>query len=178
MTTVITIGGLHGVGKTTIGKILCKYYNLNYYSAGIYFREMASKKNMTCSEFNEYAYNHPEIDHKIDEMTLNLAKKEDIVLDGAITAWIAQDLNPFKIFLMAPLDIRIKRIAERDKISFDEAMNSTISREKHEQDRFKKLYNIDINDFSIYDLAINTYTFTIDSIIKILTTAIDDYFKK
>ncbi|MHA1229496.1 MAG: (d)CMP kinase [Candidatus Helarchaeota archaeon] len=177
MVLVITISGLHGVGKTTIGKKLCDIYGLGYSSAGTLFREMAKKHNMSLSEFNEYAKKHPEIDREIDNLTLKLAKEGNIVLDGILTAWLTKDMNTFKIFLTTPLEVRIKRIAERDNISFDEALQITLHRERIERERFKKLYNIEEPDLYLYDIVLNTHSFNLDSMIKILTTSIDEFLK-
>jgi len=175
---LITITGLHGVGKTLIGKKLCEYFNLGYSSAGIIFRNIAKEFNMSCAEFNEYALTHPEIDKKIDGITLELAKKGNIIIEGILSSWITRELNPFRILLTAPLEVRIQRIAKRDNITFDEAMEITTAREKAERTRFKRLYDIDILEKNIYDISINTYSFDIDSMIKILTTAINEHKNK
>ncbi|MBD3226695.1 MAG: AAA family ATPase [Candidatus Lokiarchaeota archaeon] len=174
MSLTITIAGAHGTGKTTIGKKLRNHFNLDYRSAGQTFREMAAEKDMSCTEFNRYACENPEIDKKIDKTMLELAKKGDIVLDGTIAAWIAKDYSTINILLITPLDIRIERIAKRDNISFEEAKKATLDREKYEKGRFKELYDINIEDHSIYDISINTHSFEIDSMIKILITAIKE----
>ena len=177
MSLVITISGAHGVGKTIIGKKLSVNFNLEYSSAGKIFRKMATKKNMTCAEYNKYACKNLEIDKKIDNYTLQLAKKGNIVLDGTLTAWVTRNLKAFRILLVTPLEIRLKRIAERDNIDFENAKEETISREKLEKERFKELYNVNIDNLSMYDISINTYSFKIDSMIKILIRAINEYKK-
>jgi cytidylate kinase len=174
MNLVITISGAHGTGKTTIGKKLSEHFGLEYNSAGQIFRKMAQKREMTCSEFNEYACDNTEIDKKIDNRTINLAKKGDIVLDGTLSAWLTHDISTINILFTTPLEIRIKRIAERDEIDLDRAKEETLEREQLEKNRFKELYHIDITDYSIYDIIINTDKFDINSIMNILITAIEE----
>jgi len=139
---------------------------------------MATEKNMSCAEFNEYVQDKPEIDKLIDDKTLKLAKKGNIILDGTLSAWITRDLDTFKLHLMAPLEVRINRIAERDNIDYDKALDITLKREKLEKVRFKKFYNFDIDDLSIYDISINTNSFELDNQIEILISIIKHYIKE
>ncbi|TFF86567.1 MAG: cytidylate kinase [Promethearchaeota archaeon] len=174
MNLVITIAGAHGTGKTTIGKKLSEHFGLQYNSAGQIFRKMAQEQDMTCSEFNEYACDNPEIDKDIDNRTKNLAKTGNVVLDGTLSAWLTHDISTINILFTTPLEIRIERIAERDKLDLDKAKEETLEREQLEKNRFKELYNINITDYSIYDIIINTHTFDINSIMNILITAIEE----
>ncbi|TFF90944.1 MAG: cytidylate kinase [Promethearchaeota archaeon] len=177
MSITITIAGAHGVGKTTIGKRIKDHFNLDYNSAGQTFRDMAAERDMTCTEYNRYACNNPEIDRKIDKNTLELAKKGNIVLDGTIAGWIAKEYSTINILLTAPLEIRIERIAKRDNITFEEAKRTTLEREMKEKERFKELYDINLDDYSIYDILINTHSFEIETMMKILITAINEILK-
>ena len=61
-----------------------------------------------------------------------------------------------KIWILASLDCRAARIAEREEKSYDLAFSETTAREKSEKDRYKSYYDIDIDDLSIYDLVINS----------------------
>jgi len=75
----------------------------------------------------------------------------------------------------APLEVRVERIAQRDGDPYEDALGETIKREKSERKRYKKLYNIDIQDLSIFDIILNTDKWSIDSITNILKTAIQEF---
>ncbi|MHA1410149.1 MAG: (d)CMP kinase [Candidatus Odinarchaeia archaeon] len=177
MSLIITISGSAATGKTTQAKILAEKYNLKYVSAGIIFREIAEETGMSLEELSRKAISDTSIDLKIDERTKAIAKEGNVVLEGRLTAWMTKDLDAFRIYLSCPLETEIKRVAERDNKSIEEARAETIAREESEKYRYKQLYGIDISDLSIYDLVLNTHLFPIESTSRILITALDEYIK-
>ena len=88
--------------------------------------------------------------------------------------YLLKDIANFKILLSCPLETRIKRMAERDQTTYEEKLKETLLREKSERERFKILYNIDLEDEEkaegVYDFIINTKDLTVEEVIeKILT---------
>jgi len=172
---VVTISGLHGVGKSNCAKLLANIFNLKYFSSGEIFRRLAKEKGMTLEEFSRYVEKNPEIDREIDKETIRAAKEGNVIIDARLSGWKARDYADLKILLTAPLDTRVKRLAERDNKTYKEALEETSTREKSEKERFKRIYNIDVNDYSIFDLIINTELWSLDSVVKILKTAVEEY---
>ncbi|MEM3586895.1 MAG: AAA family ATPase [Candidatus Jordarchaeaceae archaeon] len=175
MGIVITISGLHGVGKSNCAKRLAKIFNLKYISSGEIFRRLAKEKGMTLEEFTCYVESNPEIDFAIDEETVKAAREGNVVIDARLSGWKAKDYADLKILLTAPLQTRVKRLAERDNKTYKEALEETLMREKSEEERFKRIYNIDVNDYSIFDIILNTELWSLESVVKILKTAVEEY---
>ncbi|MCK5587202.1 MAG: AAA family ATPase [Candidatus Lokiarchaeota archaeon] len=171
----IAISGKAGAGKSTFAKRIAEIFKLEHVSAGKIFRQMAQQRNMDLSTFSRFAENNIDIDKEIDERSIKEAKKGNVVLDGHLTAWICKDLANIKIFVTAPLDVRAKRIAQRDENSYEDALSETTRRENSERMRYKKIYNIDITELSIFDIILNTDNWSIDSITNILITAIREF---
>jgi len=171
---IITVGGMIGSGKSTLGKGIAKRFNIDYISIGDIMRRMAEEMNMTLNQFSEYAETHPEIDKKIDHLQKKMIKKaKNCVVDGRLSAYFAT--NPdLRIWLNAPLKVRAKRVASRDNISVKDAIDRIIERERSERKRYKSIYNIDLDDLSIYDLVINTGIFDVDATINIASNAIEN----
>ena len=117
---VVTIGGLHGTGKSTYARILARVYGLKHISAGSLFRQTAKDKGLTLRELSHAAKDNSQIDEYVDERVREEARKGSTVIDGILSAQMAGDRSPLKIFLLAPNNVRFKRIASRDKISFEE----------------------------------------------------------
>lgn len=175
---IISVAGSHGSGKSTFAKKIAEELNLNYISIGSLFREMAKEKNFSVKDFSLYVEEHPEIDKELDERIVSEAKKDgSVIIDSQLSAWMTKNLSNIKIYLTAPTSVRIKRIALRDNISYEEAEQETIIRENSEKKRYKDLYNIDISDLSIYDIIINTELWSIESTLQILKKAIKEYQK-
>jgi len=175
MPLVVTISGLHGSGKSTYAKALAEEFKLRHVSAGQLFREIARGKGLSMEELIQSTADDSGIDNLIDNRTKREAEKGDVILDGQLAGWMAKDKASLKIFLTAPEDVRVRRIAERDSIDLEKARAQTVLREKAERERYKKYYNIDITDISIYDLIMDTSLLPIEESIKILKNIISDY---
>ena len=167
---IITISGLHGTGKSTIGKIIAEKLDLQYYSTGQAFRDLAKEMNMTLEEFTKYVERNPEIDKKLDDKINQIAQQGNIIIDSQLSGYILQSSADFKILLTCSLETRVKRMAERDNINYEQKLKETKLRENSELERFKMLYDSDLGDKEdlnkIYDLIINTETLTIEEIVR------------
>ena len=167
---ILTISGKHGSGKSVIGKKIALALDIKYYSTGQAFRDLAKEMNMSLEEFTQYVENHPEIDQEYDKKILEIAKKGDIIIDSQLSGHLLQNIADFKILLKCPLETRVKRMADRDQTSYEEKLKETMVREKSEQERFKILYEIDLEDNKIYDLIIETENLSIEEVLnKILS---------
>jgi CMP/dCMP kinase len=82
--------------------------------------------------------------------------------------------NVLKIWVKAPLPVRVKRIQKRERAaSFDEEFKKTVLREKSEGLRYINYYNIDIGDLSVYDIVIDSEKWNQYQTLDILRVAID-----
>ena len=172
---VIALSGLAGSGKTTIGKIVSQHFNLKFISIGSLFREMAHELNVSLEEFHRMAENDPKYDLMVDSRALEEARKGNVLIEGHLACWILKDIADIKIYLMAPLEERAKRIAERDNLSLEKAIEEIKKREESNRKRYKEIYGIDINDLSIMDFVINTSKFSREGVEKILISIIEAY---
>ncbi len=175
---IITISGPHGTGKSTYAKALAVALGLRYVSAGELFRELAKEKGMTLEEFSKIAAADPETDRIIDERTKAEAEKGSVVIDAQLGAWMVGDRADLRVLLTAPDEVRFRRIAERDKVSIDEARRETITRERIQKLRYEKYYGIDVRDLSIYDLKIDTSLHSMEKTKSIVTDAVSSALKR
>lgn len=164
---IITIGGSAGSGTTTAAKVLSEKLDIPYLSTGSIFRQMAKEHGMSVIEFNKFSENNADIDKELDKRQAEIAYESgNIVVEGRLSAYfIEADL---KIWLTAPLDVRAKRISERESKSVDVARNEIKIREESEASRYMEIHNIDINNYGIYDMILNTDRFNPESISQII----------
>jgi len=169
---IISISGLHGTGKSTVGKLVAKALGLNYYSTGQAFRDLAKEMGKNLQDFTRYVEDHPDIDKKLDEKILKIAEKDNILIDSQLSGHILRNVADFKIHLTCSLETRVRRIAERDQASYELKMKETQIRELSELERFKKLYGIHLDDLEeisrIHDLVLDTEGLSIDEIVELI----------
>lgn len=165
---VIAIGGLHGTGKSTYAKAIAREFGLRHASAGELFRALARERGMSLEEFTELARKDPEVDRLVDERTREEARRGGVVIDGMLAPWMAGEYADVKICLVASDEVRFRRIAERDGLSFEEARAATLAREEAERERYKRYYGIDVGDLSVYDIIFDTESAPIERSSKLL----------
>lgn len=168
---IITLSGPPGSGTTTVGKKLARKLKIQYLAVGEIFRRMAKEKKMTLEEFSKLAETNPDFDKEIDLRQTREASKKDIVLDSRLSGWLIKSAN-LKVFLKAPLETRIARVAKRDKISEDESFIEVKMREESEKKRYREYYDINIDDLRIYDLVIDTLKWNADEVASIILKAV------
>ncbi len=159
---VITVSGPHGTGKSTYAKALAEALGLRYVCAGELFRDLAKEKKMSLETFSSLAAKDPAIDKLIDERTKTEARKGGVVIDAQLGAWMLKELADVKLLMVAPDEVRFKRIAERDGTSIESAKKETMAREQIQKQRYKKYYGIDVDDLGIYDLTIDTSLYPVE----------------
>jgi predicted cytidylate kinase len=169
---ILTISGLHGTGKSAVGKLLANALHIKYYSTGSAYRDFAKSMNMSLENFTKHVENNPEIDIKLDERIKEIAKADNILIDSQLSGFILESIADFKIHLTCPLEIRVERIAKRDNLTYEEALQQTLTRENSEKERFKKLYNIDLDNTNrikkIHDIILDTKELSIEEVVEFL----------
>jgi CMP/dCMP kinase len=168
---IITIGGLAGSGTTTAANVVSKKLDIPFVSVGSIFRDMAKEKGMSLIEFSKFAEDNTAIDVELDKRQAELANKsENLIVEGRLSAhFIEADL---RLWLLAPIDIRAERVCNRESKSMEQAREEIRIREESEALRYLDIHNIDINNFDIYDLVLNTKRFNPDSISEIILTTL------
>ncbi|MCS7097631.1 MAG: AAA family ATPase [Candidatus Methanomethyliaceae archaeon] len=175
---LIIISGPAGAGKSYCASKLAEIYGIPHYSIGQLFRKIAMERNLTIEELSKIAEKDPSIDGELDRRTMELAKKGGCIIEGRLVLFFSRSYpNKLSFYLNAPFEERIKRIASREGISLNEAEKRTKMRELSEKIRYKSLYNIDIDDLSVYDFVINTAKWNKEEIILLLKQIIDLYLK-
>ncbi len=154
---IITISGLPGSGTTTTAKVLAKKTGMELISTGELFRELARKKGVSIEDFSLEAEKDDKIDRELDDKLLERAVPGRI-LEGRLTGHILyrESIDAFKVWIHAPAKVRAQRIANRELEGYKKIYDKMIQREKSEFLRYKKYYDIDLDDTSVYDLVINS----------------------
>ena len=152
---IITIGGLAGTGTSTAAKNLSEMLDIPFISAGDVFRQLAKEHDMTVLEFNEFAEGNDEIDIALDKRQAEIANNaDDLIVEGRISAFFVE--ADYRVWLMAPDNVRAERISYREDKSYETVMQEIKDRTASEKKRYQEIHNIDIDNMEIYDVVIDT----------------------
>jgi predicted cytidylate kinase len=165
---VITISGTPGSGKSTVASLLDKKLDLRYVYSGMIFRETAEKYKMSLEDFGKFCEENSDVDKELDEKQVEILKQGDVLLEGRLSGWLAykNKIPAFKVFIDADIDTRASRIVNREKGDIEKRKKEIIERARSEKARYKKYYDIDLDDTSIYDLVIDSSNKTPEEIVE------------
>jgi len=173
---LITISGPAGVGKSTTAAALADALDHEHVSGGDIFRSLADERGLTPLELNRAAEEDDQVDRDLDRRLRWIAsEREDVVLESRLAGWMAGDHADLRVWLDAPFEVRTRRIADREDKSVDDAREETRARAESEALRYREYYGIDIDDTSIYDLALNTARLSADGVVATVRGMIDAY---
>ncbi|MCL5441647.1 MAG: cytidylate kinase family protein [Candidatus Thermoplasmatota archaeon] len=156
---LLTISGEIGSGKSTIARLASTKLGYSYVSGGDIFRDLAKEKGMTVDEFGALAEKEENIDRDLDRLLLDtLRKNRNMVVDSRLSGWLCfiNDINALKVFVKAPLDIRVKRVMFRENLPEKTVRAEIRAREQSEMKRYKQYYDIDYSRTDIYNLIIDS----------------------
>lgn len=177
---IITISGIPGAGSTTAARGIAEKLGYDILTVGEIYKKYAEKQGISRAEIHKlweiHAKNPEEEEefHKaLDEEVKNVCRqKKDIVLNGKLAAFQIPNAD-FKILLIAPLEVRARRSAARDKIPAMDAKKSIEEREMYERMEWKRIYGFDYaREIEAYDMILNTGNFDSEQTIEMIHHAL------
>jgi cytidylate kinase len=159
----IAISGKSGCGNTTVSKLLSE--KLNVKMINFTFRSLAEETGLSLSEIIEKAKTDDSFDIKVDTRQVEMAREDSCVLGSRLAIWMLKEAD-IKVYLYANDETRAKRIQNREGGALEDIASFTKMRDEQDSLRYKKLYNIDNNDYSFVDLEIDTSLYNPEEIVE------------
>lgn len=190
---VITIGRSYGAGGRTVGRLLAERLNIPYYDAALL--EEAAKSSGLSKKFLENVDEKPIESHMIyqyhgfvstqydsiegfanqaqAEIIERVAKEGACVIVGRRANQILKGKNGIiNIFITAPLNVRIKRVAEREGLTEQDSVKKIARVDKERASYYNQHSTKEWGVASSYDLCIDTGKFGIEGVINTIVSAI------
>ncbi|HEV8531683.1 MAG TPA: cytidylate kinase family protein [Methylomirabilota bacterium] len=103
------------------------------------------------------------------------AEKDRVVLMGRAGQWLLRGIpHVLRVRVMAPFDLRVKRLAKKLSGQMGEHTNPRTVHDMARRDdmdkagRMRYLYEVDVKDPALYDLVINTEKLSIDASVELI----------
>ncbi len=173
-----------GTGKSTLAKKLAQKYGLRYYSGGDALKELAKQEGYDISvqgwwestvglSFLAKRKIDPKFDKAVDDKLLEFAKQGNALLDSWTMPWLLK--GGFKIWLEASFEKRAQRVAERDSLSYPEAVGVLGEKEGHTKAIYKSLYGFLLGeDLKPFDFVLDTDNLSADEVFEVLCRVMDN----
>lgn len=173
--SAIAISGPSGCGNTSVNTIVAERLGLS----GINYtmRNYAAEKNIPMEELAQQAEHSLDIDHHVDQFQIELALKGPCVLSSRLAIWLLPKAS-LKVYLYAPLEVRAKRIWQREGGELGQQIQKTRQRDAQNSQRYLKLYELNDQDFFFSDLIINTESFDQYAAANMIISAYEELQKK
>ena len=182
--TIICISGMAGTGKSTLSQKLADKYHLRYYSGGDVLKELAKHEGYEVSihgwwesseglKFLNERVNNPKFDKTVDSKLLEYAHQGNVLLDSWTMPWLLRE--GFKIWLEASFKKRVARVAQRDKMSINDAFKVLEEKEARTKSIYNALYGFALGeDFTPFDFVLDTDNLSAHEVFEVLCKVIDN----
>jgi cytidylate kinase len=181
---VICISGMAGTGKSTLAKKLAQKYGFDYYSGGDALKVLASEEGYDASQpgwwespqglkFLRQREGDAKFDQAVDQKLLEYTEKGNVLLDSWTMPWLLK--SGFKIWLLASMEKRAARVAQRDQITVVQALKVLKEKEERTKGIYKKLYGFMLGeDFQPFNLVLDTESLNAEEVFQVLCEVIDN----
>ena len=185
---VVCISGMAGTGKSTLAKKLAEKYGLRYYSGGDALKALAAEEGYDSSNrgwwespeglgFLAKREENLEFDKAVDDKLLEYALQGCVLLDSWTMPWLLK--TGFKIWLIASVEKRAERIAERDNLSIEEALQVLKEKEARTKSIYKKLYGFTLGeDLEPFNFVLDTDNLNAGEVFQTLCMVMDNLILK
>jgi cytidylate kinase len=162
----IAISGRSGCGNTTISRMVAEILDLTFIN--FTFRSLAKERNIDLKTILELASKDDSWDKEVDKRQVMMARESNgFVIGSRLAVWMLEEAD-LKVYLDATAQIRADRIVKREGGNSDEVRAFTIERDRQDQERYFRIYEINTEDFGFVDLIIQTDNLTPQQIVDMI----------
>lgn len=161
----IAISGPVASGTSTAAKALAEKFNLEYHSAGDFFRDYMKKHNIPLPNKEEVP---DDVERKVDQgLTSLMASQKPVVIDGLYASYFAREMpHVLRVLLTADENVRVNRAVTR-KHTHTETADDIKKRDRAHDLKFRKLYaDENFLDPKFFDLTVDTTDTSIEETVK------------
>jgi cytidylate kinase len=160
----ILLSGLSGTGSTTAARRIADDFGLRYVYGGQIFRNLAAERGILLEELAESLEQNPEAEREIDDRLIAAGKGDDVLIESRTIGWLfPRELPALRVWLTCDLAERLDRVERRE--NHPRSRENLLRRESSDNRRYLRLYGIEPEDFSPFDLVLDTTDMPVDEVV-------------
>jgi len=169
-------------GKSTIAKEVAKRYGLKYLCGGDVLKEMAIARGYRPSgeewwdteegmKFLEERKVNQDFDREVDRRIVKSIEEGGVVVTSYTAPWLTK--AGVKVWLKASAEARARRMADRDGVRYDMALQIVLKRDSENIALYRHIYGFELGeDLSVFDLIIDTENLSSGEVVEIVSHAV------
>jgi predicted cytidylate kinase len=168
----ILLSGLSGTGSTTAARRIAADLGLDYIYGGQIFRNMAVERGISLEDLAELLEYDPATESEIDQRLIAAGIANDnILIEGRTIGWIfPRDIPAIRIWLTCNLQERLRRVQGREH--HPRSAENLLRREASDNRRYRALYGIEPEDYSPFDLVLDTTNLSVDEVVRHIESSV------
>lgn len=167
----LLLSGLSGTGSTTAARRIAADLGLNYVYGGQIFRNLAVERGVSLEELAESLELNPDLEKEIDQRLIAEGMRDDVLVESRTIGWIFPwDIPAVRIWLTCDLEERLRRVQAREH--HPRSAENLLRREASDNRRYLRLYGIEPEDFSPFELVLDTTRLSVDEVVDQIVSCV------
>jgi cytidylate kinase len=154
----LTVSGKPGSGTSTLVDLLSEHRRWDSVNGGDIFRQEAQRRNLSVEDFSSLCKEDLEVDRSLDDTLKELISSTSgpSIVESRLSGWWAHlaEIDCLRIWIEVSDEERARRIQSREGGNYEDVLRSSLRRNSDDMERYQKLYGIDLDDMSPYNMII------------------------
>jgi len=172
----ITVSGPPGSGTSTLVEKLANEYSWLSLNGGDIFRKEAKDRNLTVGQFSELCKTNLDVDKSLDEILKKEIENPNgaEIIESRLSGWWAHlmEVDCLRVWVNVSPEECARRIQKREGGNFDDRLVLSQQRQIDDKERYRILYDIDLDDMSPYSLIIDADDISAEEVFSIVQSEI------
>ncbi len=172
----ITVSGPPGSGTSTLVEKLANEYSWQSLNGGDIFRKEAKDRNLTVGQFSELCKTNLDVDKSLDEILKKEIENPNgaEIIESRLSGWWAHlmEVDCLRVWVNVSPEECARRIQKREGGNFDDRLVLSQQRQIDDKERYRILYDIDLDDMSPYSLIIDADDISAEEVFSIVQSEI------
>lgn len=174
----ITVSGHPGSGTSTLVSGLKNQFGWDSLNGGDVFREEAKRRGMTLADFGALCKEELDVDRSLDALLKQKMVGESAtdIVESRLAGWWAYKLNIpcIRLWLDVTDEERARRVASREGLSFESALEANRQRSEVDAERFRLLYDLLPEDPEPYTHVLEATNLNATEILERIVAVLED----